>query len=170
MGIWRDRGTWRRIEGGHGNTGDMRRGGGHEGTRRRRGKRPVGTRRGHVGDAWGLTHPHVLHVHPQVKVVTLVLLLGDLGVVDGHHRHRPLARARSFHREVLVQLGLWGQGRWRGTGTYSGRDVEGMRHPGLRRDTGTWRGRGAEVLSRVLRVPVPRRSAPPGRCCSRCGR
>lgn len=24
MGIWRDRGTWRRKEGGHGNTGDMR--------------------------------------------------------------------------------------------------------------------------------------------------
>lgn len=58
----------------------------------------------------GLTHLHILHLHLQVEIVTLVVLLGDFGVVDSHHCHRPLARTLSFHREVLVQLGLWGQG------------------------------------------------------------
>lgn len=74
----------------------------------------VGTRRGLVGDRsgdrWGLTRLHVLHADPQVEVVTLVFLLGHFGVVDGHHCHCPLASALCFHSEVLVQLGLWGQG------------------------------------------------------------
>jgi len=63
-----------------------------------------------VGTRGGLTHPHILHLHPQVKIVTLVVLLGDLGIVDGHHRHRALALALSLHREVLIELGLWGEG------------------------------------------------------------
>ena len=83
------------------------------------------------GTRRGLTCLHVLHLHLQVEIVTLVVLVRDLGIVDGHHCHRPLAHALSFHRDVLVELGL------RGEGTLG----RGQGHPlgtGHGRDGATW--------------------------------
>lgn len=69
-----------------------------------------GHSKGMGGTCGGLTSVHILHLHLQVEIVTLVVLVGDLGIVDGHHCHCPLARALSFHREVLVELGLQEEG------------------------------------------------------------